>query len=87
VILAIVGTIITEWDDGIKICDEILKDSGTIDGVVQKLVLIVQDFGFEGYLVNIENKLKDRDVPYMIEFLSKLTKSLKNISESNLVIW
>lgn len=64
-----------------------LKDSKTIDKVVTKLGLVAKNYGFEGYLVNIENELKEPQVPLMLEFLDKLTKALKQLSSDNLVIW
>lgn len=81
------GTIITEWTDGVKLCNEILRDSVTIDKVVDNLTLVAKDYGFEGYLVNIENELAETQVPLMLEFVEKLTKSLKHVSPDNLVIW
>jgi len=64
-----------------------LKDSESINQVVEKLCLVAKNYGFEGYLVNIENELKPKDVVMMIEFLEKLTKSLKRLSGNNMVIW
>ena len=53
----VLGTIITEWDEGKRICSEILRDSNTIKAFVDKCVEISSTLGFEGWLVNIENTL------------------------------
>lgn len=84
----ILGTIITEWDDGLAICKKILASEQSIDETVEKLAKINQDYGFDGYLLNIENKLEDvEQVRQMVEFTRKLTEALRNQSKKNLVIW
>ena len=53
----VLGTIITEWDEGKRICSEILRDDSTVAAFVDKCVEISSSLGFEGWLVNIENPL------------------------------
>ena len=55
--MKVLGTIITEWDEGKKICSEILRDANSIEAFVDKCVEISSALGFEGWLVNIENTL------------------------------
>lgn len=80
------GTIITESDDGKLVCNELLKNSNQIDNVVEKLCAINQDYMFDGYLVNIENPVEE-EVEFLLEFIEKLTKKLKQYSTKNLVIY
>lgn len=82
------GTIITEWDDGLAICRKILASEHSINDTVEKLCKICKDYGFDGYLLNIENKLENEEqVSGMVELTRKLTDALKKQSKKNLVIW
>ena len=48
------GTIITEWEEGKKLCSGIFQN---IDNCVDKLVEIQRHFNFDGWLLNIENPI------------------------------
>lgn len=52
------GTLITEWDDGKKVCEEFLKDETMFKRTADKLVLLAQYYHFDGWLINIENELQ-----------------------------
>jgi len=52
------GTIITEWDDGKARCEKLLKDEQTYKAFADQLVKIAQYYKFDGWLVNIENKIE-----------------------------
>lgn len=79
------GTIITEWTDGEELCTKLFHNSGSIDVGVEILVRIAEDFGFDGYLLNIENKIQSGEK--LIEFMGKLHRKLKEASPSNLLIY
>lgn len=82
----ILGTFITEFNDGIKICNEFLGDQTKIDLVVAKLVEITLYYGFDGWLINIENEIQNVD--NLKYFVKSLTQSLKKIdSELYKVVW
>lgn len=51
------GTFITEWTDGAMTCEAFLKDEESYRGVADKLVQICHCYGFDGWLINIENAL------------------------------
>lgn len=51
------GTFITEWSDGAVTCEAFLKDEESYRAVADKLVQISHYYGFDGWLVNIENTL------------------------------
>ena len=52
------GTMITEWDDGKAICEEILKSDANYRAVVHMMVHMTVVYGFDGWLINIENKIE-----------------------------
>lgn len=51
------GTFITEWEDGAVACETFLKDEESYRAVADKLVQICYFYGFDGWLINIENTL------------------------------
>lgn len=51
------GTFITEWDDGAVACETFLKDEESYRAIADKLVQICYCYGFDGWLINIENAL------------------------------
>ncbi|VDO17750.1 unnamed protein product, partial [Brugia timori] len=52
------GTVITEWHSGADICKEFLKNEDSVTKTVKKLVNIAVKYNFEGWLINIENKIE-----------------------------
>lgn len=55
--LCVTGTFITEWVEGKKICEVFLAGEEQYRSVADKLVQIAHCYGFDGWLVNIENVL------------------------------
>ena len=53
----VLGTFITEWDDGALICKQIFEDITQVTIIVEKLVEITCYYQFDGWLINIENKI------------------------------
>ncbi|XP_065579981.1 uncharacterized protein LOC136039920 [Artemia franciscana] len=83
----ILGTFITEWEGGTSICEEIFTKDEHIDLLANKMSLVAAHHNFDGYLINIENKLSEVALQGMIHFLKKLQTQLKMIKEENLLIW
>ncbi|XP_045476472.1 cytosolic endo-beta-N-acetylglucosaminidase [Harmonia axyridis] len=81
----ILGTFITEWDEGIAICKDIFKDMSTMQSLIKKLCKITEMFKLDGWLLNIENKLEDTTI--LKEFVKELTEQLHSINDETLVIW
>ena len=52
------GTFITEWDDGKARCEDFLQSSNKYTVLAEKLVAMAKHYGFEGWLINIENKIE-----------------------------
>jgi mannosyl-glycoprotein endo-beta-N-acetylglucosaminidase len=77
------GTIITEFDQGELLCRELFQD---IDTYVDRLVELTVYYNFDGWLINIENKIESMDkLKYFVE---KLTAGLKSIDpDLYQVIW
>ncbi|XP_063816785.1 cytosolic endo-beta-N-acetylglucosaminidase isoform X3 [Pseudophryne corroboree] len=56
--VCILGTFISEWEDGAKVCESFLGgDESTYKVVADQMVSLAQFFHFDGWLVNIENVL------------------------------
>lgn len=83
----ILGTIITEVEPGEKLCADFLKDESTVDTFVKSVLKVTQDLKFDGWLVNIENKLSEDQVTLMTKLLKDLTAKLKESNPNALVIW
>ena len=56
--LYVSGTVITEWDDGKRHCEAILESEETYKRFANILVQIADYYGFDGWLINIENVIK-----------------------------
>jgi len=52
------GTVITEWDAGRQLCSEFLSSEAEWHALADKLVNIAVTYGFDGWLLNIENALQ-----------------------------
>jgi len=84
----ILGTVITEWKDGKKILEEILSDEKRIDVFVDRLTDIASFYGFQGWLLNIENPVEWTLVPYLLQLVEKLNSKIHEIYGSDgLVLW
>lgn len=52
------GTFIAEDKYGVHICQEIFSSFEKIDELILQLVKLCIDFGFDGWLINIENNIQ-----------------------------
>ena len=60
----VLGTLITEWDEGRAMCEAFLETEATAQQAARQLAAIAAYFGFDGWLINIENQLGHRpDAP------------------------
>ncbi|KAM9392264.1 cytosolic endo-beta-N-acetylglucosaminidase [Pholidichthys leucotaenia] len=85
----VIGTFITEWNDGAAVCEAFLKDEESYRAVADKLVQICLCYGFDGWLVNIENILSEAAVQNVPLFLRYLTDQIHERCQmpDSLVIW
>ncbi|XP_006886401.1 PREDICTED: cytosolic endo-beta-N-acetylglucosaminidase [Elephantulus edwardii] len=86
--VSVLGTFITEWSEGAKLCEAFLAgDERSFRAVADQLVRIAQFFRFDGWLINIENSLSVAAVGNMPLFLQYLTEELHRAVPGGLVLW
>nr|XP_006635444.2 PREDICTED: cytosolic endo-beta-N-acetylglucosaminidase isoform X1 [Lepisosteus oculatus] len=85
--VSVLGTFITEWDDGSKICETFLAGEEPYRSVADKLVQIAHHYGFDGWLINIENPLSETAVKNTPAFLRYLTDQMHQRVEGSVVLW
>ncbi|XP_066292167.1 cytosolic endo-beta-N-acetylglucosaminidase-like isoform X1 [Branchiostoma lanceolatum] len=83
----VLGTLITEWDDGAKRCRQFLKDQASCRGLADKLAQMAQHYNFDGWLINIENPLETPQVKILTDFVSYLTDVMHTAVQESEVIW
>ena len=81
------GTLITEWDDGRKVWDEILRSESCIENFVDSLVAICCHFGFDGYLLNVENAVPLERASKLELFVKQIHRKLHDTIPTAEVIW
>lgn len=82
-----IGTFITEWTDGAKTCEAFLADEESYRAAADKLVQISHCYGFDGWLINIENELSETAVNNTGPFLRYLTDQMHERVPGSAVIW
>ncbi|XP_063816782.1 cytosolic endo-beta-N-acetylglucosaminidase isoform X2 [Pseudophryne corroboree] len=86
--VCILGTFISEWEDGAKVCESFLGgDESTYKVVADQMVSLAQFFHFDGWLVNIENVLSPLAVSRVPLFLSYLTERLHSQVPGGQILW
>ncbi|XP_068587605.1 cytosolic endo-beta-N-acetylglucosaminidase [Cebidichthys violaceus] len=85
--VVVLGTFITEWTDGAAACEVFLKEEESYRSVADKLVQLSHYYGFDGWLINIENSLSEVAVKNAPLFLRYLTDQLHERVPGGLVLW
>ncbi|CAG05942.1 unnamed protein product, partial [Tetraodon nigroviridis] len=93
----VLGTFITEWNDGAATCEAFLRDEESYRAVANRLVSICHCYGFDGWLINIENPLSVSHMPLAVAmetavqnaplFLRYLTGRMHEHVPGSLVLW
>nr|VDD52949.1 unnamed protein product [Brassica oleracea] len=83
----VLGTFITEWDEGKATCSEMLASKESAQMYAERLAELSSSLGFDGWLINIENEIDEEQIPNLMEFVSHLTKVLHLSTPGALVIW
>ncbi|XP_010486748.1 PREDICTED: cytosolic endo-beta-N-acetylglucosaminidase 2-like [Camelina sativa] len=83
----VLGTFITEWDEGKATCKEMLATKESAQMYAERLAELATALGFDGWLINIENEIDEEQIPNLKEFVSHLTKVLHISTPGALVIW
>ncbi|XP_036149552.1 cytosolic endo-beta-N-acetylglucosaminidase isoform X2 [Monomorium pharaonis] len=81
----VLGTVITEGRN--DTWDTILASQEDARKFADTLVLIAKSYQFEGWLLNIENKIKQEDIDNLIYFIKYLTENIHNEIEDSEIIW
>ncbi|KAJ2945817.1 hypothetical protein O0L34_g4721 [Tuta absoluta] len=81
----VIGTFITEWSEGLAFWNEVNETPGTMDLLVSALVAIAKTFKFEGWLINIENKMSEPGK--LLEFMKRLHTTLHQEIPNAELIW
>ncbi|XP_054718354.1 cytosolic endo-beta-N-acetylglucosaminidase-like [Uloborus diversus] len=83
----ILGTFITEWNDGATTCESMLADDASVQELCRILVKIASHYKFDGWLINIENKIQANQVSALESFVQSLTQMMHDAIPHSLVIW
>lgn len=74
----VLGTFITEWEEGHAVCAELLRSKETAENAAAQLTRIAVDHGFDGWLVNIENKVDPgASMEHLVHFVRSLTLQMR----------
>jgi endo-beta-N-acetylglucosaminidase D len=65
----VLGTLITEWEGGEAACKALFANEVAAGHAAAQLARIADAYGFDGWLVNIENALPVDLVPNVLHFL------------------
>ncbi|CAH2291672.1 cytosolic endo-beta-N-acetylglucosaminidase isoform X1 [Pelobates cultripes] len=86
--VCVLGTFITEWENGGKACELFLAgEESAYRAVADQMVRLAEYFQFDGWLVNIENLLSPLAVSRAPLFLRYLTDQLHQRVPGGLILW
>ncbi|KPA81084.1 glycosyl hydrolase-like protein [Leptomonas pyrrhocoris] len=88
--VAVLGTIITEGADGAADLEVLLSDAKRMAAIIVRLVEVCDAYGFDGYLLNVENSLPPTMAKRLVIFCTQLRKQLNRKTSqgtARLVIW
>ncbi|XP_024526195.1 cytosolic endo-beta-N-acetylglucosaminidase 1 [Selaginella moellendorffii] len=83
----VLGTFITEWDQGAQTCKLLLESKDSARMYASRLAKVAREFGFDGWLLNIENTVPVEQIDTLVVFVSELTKVMHDLVPGSLVIW
>eukprot|EP01134_Creolimax_fragrantissima_P002242 CFRG2242T1 len=85
--VACLGTFITEWGAGSKVCSRFLSTRKSARNVATSMSLACVRFGFDGWLLNIENPIEESLMSNLIYFIQVLTEFTHMMVKGSQVIW
>ncbi|KAG8644858.1 cytosolic endo-beta-N-acetylglucosaminidase 1 isoform X2 [Manihot esculenta] len=83
----VLGTFLTEWDEGRRICNKLLETEESAWKYAERLAELAVALGFDGWLINMEINLEVEQIPNLKEFVHHLTQTMHSSSPGSLVIW
>ncbi|XP_052740124.1 uncharacterized protein LOC112051438 isoform X2 [Bicyclus anynana] len=81
----VLGTVITEWTSGAALWERILASEQQSQDFASALVAIAQALHFDGWLLNVENKISKPQ--QLLQFVRQLRQSLHRELEAPLLLW
>ncbi|XP_029455015.1 cytosolic endo-beta-N-acetylglucosaminidase isoform X2 [Rhinatrema bivittatum] len=86
--VSVLGTFITEWEAGARVCESFLAgEESSFRAVADQMVRVAQFYRFDGWLINIENLLSVVAAKNTPHFLRYLTEQMHQHVPGGLVIW
>ena len=84
----ILGTLITEWEQGTATMTALLASDATAERAANQLATLAAFLGFDGWIVNIENDIHPSRTPRLLHFLTCLTTAMHAaVPHSGTVVW
>ncbi|KAF6265409.1 glycosyl hydrolase family 85-domain-containing protein [Scenedesmus sp. NREL 46B-D3] len=83
----VLGTFITEFGQGRQRCNRLFASRAAAQAVADQLVAVARHYGFEGWLVNIENALSGDQVQAMLHFVGYLRARMAATRPQGMVVW
>eukprot|EP00249_Psilotum_nudum_P019557 c27315_g1_i2 orf=269-2275(-) len=83
----VLGTFITEWKEGAAVCECLLSSKEASQMYASRLAELAASLGFDGWLINIENEVEQKQMEILKEFVNNLTVSMHSLVPGSLVIW
>ncbi|KAL4424425.1 hypothetical protein ABPG77_005668, partial [Micractinium sp. CCAP 211/92] len=84
----VLGTLITEWEAGAAACAELFGSPEAAADAAEALARIAACYGFEGWLINIENEVPPGHIPNLLHFLRVLTQRMREVAPGwSQVVW
>nr|XP_018911536.1 PREDICTED: cytosolic endo-beta-N-acetylglucosaminidase [Bemisia tabaci]XP_018911537.1 PREDICTED: cytosolic endo-beta-N-acetylglucosaminidase [Bemisia tabaci] len=80
----VLGTLITEGKQGEDLWETVLASEEKVQSLISKMNAVCNHYRFDGYLLNIENKINPAKMTSLVTFVSRLKNSL---GTDKLVIW
>jgi mannosyl-glycoprotein endo-beta-N-acetylglucosaminidase len=86
----IIGTVITEWEDGFKVCQELFQSPESAQHAAEYLIQLAIKTQIDGWLINIENPIPLDLIDNLKLFLTTLTQGMHSAlgdEQQSQVIW
>ncbi|OIV97436.1 hypothetical protein TanjilG_16197 [Lupinus angustifolius] len=83
----VLGTFITEWDEGRAACDTLLSTKESAQMYAERLVELASALGFDGWLINMEVNLDKGQISNLKEFVNHLSITMHSAVPGSLVLW
>ncbi|XP_008804109.2 cytosolic endo-beta-N-acetylglucosaminidase 1 [Phoenix dactylifera] len=83
----VLGTFLTEWDEGAAICNTLLSSKTSARMYAERLTELATALGFDGWLVNMEVNLDLQQIDNLKEFIRHLSQTMHSSVPGSLVIW